>query len=858
MPGSVFGKRGNWMKAQVSSQDDIANHLTKAVDNNNLERLKDYLKFYKNPGFIIKAKNMSLLDYVVAKSRLDIFNYLYGEIGGYDITENTIVVALSMSDDIMFEQVFRRRNIPDNLPGGETTARLIIGNQEQSEDIIIEKLKQARLDNLIFSKENTQGKDSYNLALDKKKFKVFKYLISQSSRERLNYSFHDMLNEPKVDIDTIKFLISEGADVNSVLPDKNHTLMVPLAYAAKHNNIEIIKLLLNSGANVDGGNRGLPPLFYSIEQGNKDIVKLLRDAGASAKRELMVDGKFIKVLDYALTKKNKDIIKLLSEMHIHDIMEMLRNGKDIKVDVLLLVFKDNIDVKDQEGKTALMYSVLHRNMNLIKVILDNGANIDLQDKEGKTALMYAAMKDGKLEILKYLIKKGANLNLQDKEGSTALFIATKTSNFSIIKFLIKNNADLNIKNNDGNTAEFYAISSEIKALFNGLGVVKIWKGYTRSDIDSFNIIFGADDPYNHSHCPVCLKYIMRQDGCLYLMDHDCSSLPGYYHEDLYEKYKSEKGTIVWCTACGRICQSHQHYALSRAEEDVPGLETKSQSSPFGNDCRPYGGGPPEKAMRYKALREKAFEIKDQAGKISEDDAMDQLVIAAWNGPLDARFNASENLKAKKWLEHPIENYPVTGAIVANVIYPDVPVPPERQMPKLVQGTNAATLDDGDVLVFIHPDPKTGESFHESVHPDSLCNKGSFLNAINMTMTTATADMQGRFGRCWDGECKAILYPIEVKTALELYGELTPEETELYNNYKKKFNEKFSKRSGGGNSSEEEAGMFRPLTDGVCLLPPKQTVKSSKGGRIRTRKNKHRVTRRKRNRKQYKPTRTKRY
>jgi hypothetical protein len=216
----------------------------------------------------------------------------------------------------------------------------------------------------------------------------------------------------------------------------------------------------------------------------------------------------------------------------------------------------------------------------------------------------------------------------------------------------------------------------------------------------------------------------------------------------------------------------------------------------------------------------------------------------WNAPLNPeRFNASKNLKEKKWLEHPVENYPAAGPNIANmIVYPDIPVPPERQMPTLIDGTNAATFDDGKVLVFNHPVAETGESYHVKVNPDSLCNKDSFIEKLQIYMDPASSG-DSHFGYCWDQLCKAKLYPIEVKTALELYGPLTPEETEFCNKYKLKFNEIFRKRRGGGNS-KEESSIFRPLTDGMCMLPPKGKMsenkpKSSGGRNITQRKRKQR-------------------
>ncbi len=77
-------------------------------------------------------------------------------------------------------------------------------------------------------------------------------------------------------IETVKFLLSKGADINA---PKGFWRRTPLATACYDGtNMEIIDLLLNNGANIDAGEE--PPLELALAMGNQILVKYLIEKGA--------------------------------------------------------------------------------------------------------------------------------------------------------------------------------------------------------------------------------------------------------------------------------------------------------------------------------------------------------------------------------------------------------------------------------------------------------------------------------------------------------------------------------------------------------------------------------------------------
>lgn len=92
---------------------------------------------------------------------------------------------------------------------------------------------------------------------------------------------------------------------------------------------------------------------------------------------------------------------------------------------LLLSRGTDVNAKDQQGITALMWSVMCDDIRLVRVLLDIGANPNskvLKDRtrKGETALMMAV---GNGHIMNMLISKGADVNARSQDGTTALMKA---------------------------------------------------------------------------------------------------------------------------------------------------------------------------------------------------------------------------------------------------------------------------------------------------------------------------------------------------------------------------------------------------------------------------------------------------
>ena len=113
-------------------------------------------------------------------------------------------------------------------------------------------------------------------------------------------------------IQEINELISRGADVNAI---KGSYGWIPLFYAARYGKNEIVKLLLDRGADVNAKDSyGWTPLLYAAAHGKNEIVKLLLDRGADVNVKAN-DGKTALSIaeSSSYIKFESDIAKLLRE-----------------------------------------------------------------------------------------------------------------------------------------------------------------------------------------------------------------------------------------------------------------------------------------------------------------------------------------------------------------------------------------------------------------------------------------------------------------------------------------------------------------------------------------------------------------
>ncbi|MCO6432024.1 MAG: ankyrin repeat domain-containing protein [Deltaproteobacteria bacterium] len=106
---------------------------------------------------------------------------------------------------------------------------------------------------------------------------------------------------------------------------------------------------------------------------------------------------------------------------------------DINAAARILPFQVDVNQANSAGETPLMRV---KSAAAAKLLIDHGAILNLKDTNGRTALMRAVQADRK-EVVETLIEAGADLNAKDKWDETALSLAKDSKRSELAELLLK-------------------------------------------------------------------------------------------------------------------------------------------------------------------------------------------------------------------------------------------------------------------------------------------------------------------------------------------------------------------------------------------------------------------------------------
>ncbi|XP_077065082.1 KN motif and ankyrin repeat domain-containing protein 4-like isoform X1 [Siphateles boraxobius] len=115
-----------------------------------------------------------------------------------------------------------------------------------------------------------------------------------------------------------------------------------------------------------------------------------------------------------------------------------------------------VNMLDDNGNTALHYSVSHCNFSIVKLLLDTGVcEVDLRNKSGYTAIMLASLTavetPGDMKVVQQLIELGDVNACVGQVGQTALHLAVRHGRVPMVRLLLEQGADPNAQDHAGTT-----------------------------------------------------------------------------------------------------------------------------------------------------------------------------------------------------------------------------------------------------------------------------------------------------------------------------------------------------------------------------------------------------------------------
>ena len=147
--------------------------------------------------------------------------------------------------------------------------------------------------------------------------------------------------------------------------------------------------------------RLIPPLYYAAKNDRKDVMKLLLQKGADINK-VNQEGKT--PFRFVVANSDKEMVEFL-----------IKNGA-------------NVNAVDYNGDTILHAAVHNKRKEVVESLLENGAYINAVNTEGISPLHVAVAGGHRGEVVGFLLENGADINLISHNGSTILAISIEFGN----------------------------------------------------------------------------------------------------------------------------------------------------------------------------------------------------------------------------------------------------------------------------------------------------------------------------------------------------------------------------------------------------------------------------------------------
>ena len=421
------------------NQDDVINLLqlcyTSYLNVQYADLATMILRQYKvNPDIIIdKDKNTTLLMFAAECDRIDLFNLLIEMKANFEIkdsnNETALILAVKNNNYNIVETILK------NKVGDVNTEQ--IKTSYGSETLLMYAIRQGYADmvRLIIPYCDANTLNSVNsdrctplmMAIKNKDTHLIDLLISKKEVvSGIGNKFSDALAsaiDNKVDIEIIKKLVACVDDPNMTIDNTGTTLLM---LAAKTKNNQLVKILIDKGADLDKTNNfGESAIMYFIQNIDCDTIEQQLANGKKIEdkllylacilsddmKKIIIDNKYISMeklerdtasinflLNYAI---NKDSAKMITRLF--DVAKI--NLDDISSETKSLLF--NLSKKDGNNlivKTLLIIAtkLTPPNIGFIKSLIDHGAS--RQTKIGEQSLFQWVSAQPKNDDIKALEK----------------------------------------------------------------------------------------------------------------------------------------------------------------------------------------------------------------------------------------------------------------------------------------------------------------------------------------------------------------------------------------------------------------------------------------------------------------------
>jgi len=252
--------------------------------------------------------------------------------------------------------------------------------------------------------------------------------------------------------------------------------LTPLHYAARHNHVEVAKLLVKAGAEVNALEANdITPLLMAVSNDNTAAAQyLLAHGGNVNARDWYGRTPLWEAVNVRnLYMHNATFRNGIDRAPVLELIKaLLAAGADVNARTKetppfrnhLLEITGSLEWVDFTGQTPFLTAALAGDITVMKLLLQHGADPRINTFGGTSPLMAAAgvnwvvaqtTTEGPqqlLEAVKLCRGLGMDVNQANSMGVTALHGAANRGSDDIIRYLVENGADLTAQDNEHRTA----------------------------------------------------------------------------------------------------------------------------------------------------------------------------------------------------------------------------------------------------------------------------------------------------------------------------------------------------------------------------------------------------------------------
>ncbi|KAL7940994.1 putative ankyrin repeat protein [Trichoderma barbatum] len=300
------------------------------------------------------------------------------------------------------------------------------------------------------------------------------------------------------DVELVSMLIKRGAEVNILDQNVTNYWKTPLSLACLKGLLDMVKLLMENGADVNfTGDVSDPPFMAAIASGVFKVATHLLQDERVVVDQMTSDGVNALIVAFSSPSMVQRLLERGLPINHNSfegtiLLKAATNNCPKTIQVLLkhdpkpdleCICQDNFLDGRVVGCTALQAACYLCSPKCVKILLDAGASVSFRNKKGKDALdlllqtdqsskqveecfklllshrkrgnaeyvnerrqtrLHFVKKTTKVSIVELLVAAMVPFDTQDEDGYTPLAVAVREGNRSVAEYLIEHGANVNI------------------------------------------------------------------------------------------------------------------------------------------------------------------------------------------------------------------------------------------------------------------------------------------------------------------------------------------------------------------------------------------------------------------------------